>query len=458
MIRISQSSSAPWILASACFALGFGCHVIAGVEDRELTSGSGGMTSSGTVDTSATGNSAIATSGTMSSGSTGAGSGATGSSGGGIPDFPCTMGPIDEPNCNTLPPADCTPPNMIPPLCHCGGCNIQCGFGGSCDSGICKPKPLIQSPNTLIYRATVNAGAVYFSTLSNPGNTSNIRVVSFDGKNTPPPLNDVAIDGKVSAIDADCTNVYYSTVANEGSGVQALWSIPRTGGTPQQVPKPADGDVGESESIVHNARHVFWTDGRGVGIWEIGNDTASNRLFTAEDYFNAVGLAGDGSELYWTEIRDNDSESHLHRATINPDGSAIVDKEFMSYPGSLRHIAIDAANIYMLAKDAAAVWTVRYVVRGNLMNATSTSLTSPPSGHNLGEAIVADNSDDYVYFLVESNGVVGTRRVKKPGIMGNDIEIPTPLFNERWLVGGPKRLYLITPNNGNFGQIDWVGR
>lgn len=435
MFRFSHPSIAIGLLAFASLPLGFGCHVIAGLEDRDVTGGAGGMSSS--------------------SGEVATVSSSGGGAGGGIPDFLCPSLPPSDPNCENA--VECSIANKTKDPCHCGDCDIQCGQGTPCVNGICSPKPLFQLPNIRISRAAVNGGAVYFAAYDEDLNLSDIRVVSFDGQLVTTRLNSNPIPGDVAAIDADCDNIYYATVPNGAMVLPSLWSLPLKGGTPTPIPKPIDQDVGQPEKIAHDSVAVYWTDALGVGIWKIGDQMASQRI-PSEPGFKAIGLAVEGSDLFWTEVENGNMQSHLHRATINPDGTVIPDTDFLTYSRTLRHIAMDSANIYMLAYDDAAGPAVRYVQRGNLKDMVSSYLIPPPIGYSLGDPIFADNSDDYVYFLAVKGGTGATHRVKKPGAIAGGNEIPTPQFDEQWLVGTESRLYLVTPKNGESGQIDWVGR
>jgi len=447
MHRISQSAISIGFFTFASFSLGFGCHLIAGIEDRGLADGGGGANSSnaGTAGTS-----------TSDSSSSSSSSGMGGAGGGGGGPLSCNKGPPVLPACEGV---SCE--NTEFNGCHCGKCYSDCGVGQTfgCMNGICSPTSLVKIQNKRIHRTTTNGIAVYFPAFVEGTPGSDIFTVPFDGMSPPTLLNTSVIDGYVHVVDADCDRVYAASMKQSGQGTDGLFFVPLSGGAPKPIPAPAGETVAGVESIVHSDTHVFWTYFGGVGVWQ--KDAPTSSKIQLELNYKALGMAIHNGELFWNENDFMINQSQVRRAMMAPNGTLQVGPTITTYSGWCGHLAVDSMNVYWIGPDqaggSAILWTDK-----NTMGGTPQVLISSPDGNSIGAPIVADDDSEWIYFLTEGGGTTRTYRTTKPGaFMQVTEEVQKKLVDVRWLVGAKNRLYLVTPKQGDmpqYGLIDWVNR
>jgi hypothetical protein len=202
---------------------------------------------------------------------------------------------------------------------------------------------------------------------------------------------------------------------------------------------------------------VFWTDYRGVGIWAKGAPDAMR--ITTEAAYKGAGLAIDGPDVYWSEYTV-DGKGHIHHGTIgmssiNPDPDFV---QLDRWPGQL---AVDTTRIYWIDRASGAQDSIQWVARNDLKSGTPKQLLTAAMGKTLGGPIMVDTPGNYVYFIEIENGDSNTFRANKPGGPLVHEAMANQPFNEQWLFGDAKRIYLVTPKNGfnpEVGQIDWVAR
>lgn len=452
MFRISHSTVGMGLLALAGLPLGIGCHVLAGLEEREVTGGAGGASSSSSGDVTSTSSSGMASS------SSGSGSSSSGMGGaGGGPTYMCGGGPPILEACST---ETCMSADVLSNGCHCGGCEKDCGVGVTfgCMKGICAPKPFVRLENVRIHRAATNGGAVYFPTFIENDPRSHIHVVSFEGDLWPQPLTTTPIDGYVHVLDVDCSHVYAASAKQSGLGSDAIWQVPISGGDPKPIPLPDGEAAGEVANIVHNGTHVIWTYSRGIGYWQKGAPM-STRLVLGSG-FKPYGLAIAGADLYWSEYNMMTNESQIRHGTISASGIQL-DSMLLKYSGRSGHLGVDQDSIYWIGQDATGKYSILWTPRIQF-GAAEQVLTPSPDTFTISGPIVVNDDSQYIHFLTEGGGPTRTYRTTKAGsINPKTEEIPTAVVDEYWLLGDKKRLYLVTPKNGNspeYGQIDWVNR
>lgn len=463
MFRISQSSFAIGLLAFGSLTLGFGCHVIAGLEDRDLTSGAGGA---GGANASSSGEmtAVVASSSGNSSSSS--------SSSSGMP-MGCATNPPGSPGCEA---EICSGQGEATTGCHCGNCGIDCGngVGGQClTGGLCPPKLIAYTPDDgRIHRVAAHGGVVVYAEYDELQATSKIRGNTLNG--TPLPDNiAVNIDGYVQAIAVDCDKVFFATTPRSNSagismGKYALWWVRIMNGMPTEFPEMNDFYGSQFESIVVDDRNVYWTDERGVGVWpKPGGPMMANpvRVPMHDLKTAAVGLAVRGNDLYWSTTDKNGDSGEgliLHTlVTSFPPGPPTTKATYSA--ARPRQIAVDNTDIYWVDASNVSPHSVKTIPRSAGAGAIPTTLYTFQT-LSLFDPISVDPSDSYVHVITYDNTKTSssTCRLKKGGAQtgcephsgsSTGIEIA-----ESWFVREGSRLYLATPKlpGTETGRLHWI--
>lgn len=442
----SRSKAAQVLVGCAMpFILSFGCNVLVGIEDKSPPEGGG----TGAGGSSSSSNGVTSSSGSSSSGSSSSGSG---SSSGGVDQCPAPW-----PKSMMCAGKDVCPgmAAQVTDACHCGGCFIDCGDGVQCAVGRCATRPLAVVPDRNIHITASNGARVFFAAFNEGNSTTDIHEMPLVGA----PMTKIiaTVAGSVEAMAADCENVYFSTVPDNGNGNNAVWHLSLMAGDPQMVPMPPDGFGGEFKTVaIDNSGNVYWTESKGVGIWHKGNGTSA-RVMGGDAGLKASGLAvydnGGSQDVYWANFDGSSMGRILHVVVTNSNPGV---PETMVAAGDIeaRQLGVDAANVYWV--DVALVpYRVMRVSR-TMPFAKDQAYAPPPNmmAVKLGDTIAVDRDGLYLYVIQGVDGDPRTFRVPK-GMMGGlplPITMQTDGIREGWLTIGSGRLYLASSKNGPMGN------
>lgn len=432
--------------------IGFGCHVLAGIEDRETRSGSGGAGGS--------------SSSTSSSGGVGGnGGGGTSSSGGGLTCF--DKGAPHDPSCANYNCQQAGDP--MTDKCGCGNCPHDCGEA-LCNGGRCDVVPMA-TVSQFAYAVATNGNAVYWASfIDGTPPHSYIHRLDFGDKDVTMPKILAEVEGTVRVLVADCENVYFAITDVVEEKIQYVGAEAQ-GGTPKDI---APGFIAKGVSAMAvDDRFLYFsiTDNnvvQGVQAWPKGGKVT----FLAPTAGRARSIVARNGFVYWTDEGNGQPNSGQIKRMRIPAGD-------IPWPPVADIVRKSAGNPQGLAVDQGFVyWIDVGDMQATLQKAVNTSggpMMMDPPANTLAKLTTTINSqfpsnwlsvdDINVYFLEIFNGVGRIGRVNKnepmpqPPIYIADGDNTPGGLSVYSFVSDPTRLYIAAPGGqGTNSRLFWVAK